>query len=801
MSFLAPLFLVGLIAIVGPILVHLTGRRKARELPFGAIELVLQAQRRLAPRSSLMRKLLLALRIAAIAAVPLALAKPYLETHVRSPVGHGPPASIVLVLDDSLSMRARLRSGRTAFEEARRRALALLDALGRSDEVALVRVSQATQGAAGGGAGEGGAAASAAVAPAHETLAADQGRVRRELSSARCTFAAGDTMAALRRAAQIVASGSQQVRRVVLLSDLTTHGFAGGLSLPWGPAGGGGGESVPELYVERFGPRPGSADADNRAVAQVMLEPAPEVGESGVRIVATVVNHGQGPVRDLPVVLRVSDGGEGPGAARVVSRAFLDVAARGSAQKVFTYRLGKDGALSGEVAIGAEAGASRFRDALPEDDARAFSARLQPAVRVLLVDGDPRAVRRKDELFYLEAALRSADPKAQGSFQVTAITQDALADRKLDDVEVLVLANVKPLEERDVARVAAFVKQGGGLLISGGDHVDPDAFSARMAPLLPSPLAGIHAVDRVGPGGFDPTSARRALGLAPPDRRHPALAVFGPGGEGLRSARFFRHLLLRPWGEGRTAFPSANLAGATDDITGPVGAPGEADGGAPSASPGPPRERRQVTVVLRFDNGAPALVEHALGKGRVMLFTSTLDRDWCDLPIRPGFLPLLHGMLLRLGHARTSELGATPVGGERHLTVDQAWTLVELRPPVAPAVVQEAGWPRWSPERITPGQRRELTALVDAPGVWRVLTSRGASPLKEEPALRFAGTLPAAESDLAALDERAVATLTAGGPATREQRPTRKVGLWSSLAAILLGALVVEAFLARRAAT
>ena len=42
---------------------------------------------------------------------------------------------------------------------------------------------------------------------------------------------------------------------------------------------------------------------------------------------------------------------------------------------------------------------------------------------------------------------------------------------------------------------------------------------------------------------------------------------------------------------------------------------------------------------LRLGNGDPLLLEHALGAGRVLLFASTIDNVWNDLPISPLFVP------------------------------------------------------------------------------------------------------------------------------------------------------------------
>ena len=45
------------------------------------------------------------------------------------------------------------------------------------------------------------------------------------------------------------------------------------------------------------------------------------------------------------------------------------------------------------------------------------------------------------------------------------------------------------------------------------------------------------------------------------------------------------------------------------------------------------------TVIARFSNGTPALLERSAGQGRVVLFASDIDRRWNDFPLQPAFVP------------------------------------------------------------------------------------------------------------------------------------------------------------------
>ena len=46
-------------------------------------------------------------------------------------------------------------------------------------------------------------------------------------------------------------------------------------------------------------------------------------------------------------------------------------------------------------------------------------------------------------------------------------------------------------------------------------------------------------------------------------------------------------------------------------------------------------------MLATYEDGAPAVAVARRGKGRVALFTSTVDRDWSDFAIRTSFLPLM----------------------------------------------------------------------------------------------------------------------------------------------------------------
>jgi hypothetical protein len=90
-----------------------------------------------------------------------------------------------------------------------------------------------------------------------------------------------------------------------------------------------------------------------------------------------------------------------------------------------------------------------------------------------------------------------------------------------------------------------------------------------------------------------------------------------------------------------------------------------------------PDPARDAAIAVAYTNGAPALLTRNYEAGRVALLTTSVDRDWADLPLRPGFEPLAAAVLGWLGDigsgARASRIF---VGEPRPLRGDATMVIV-----------------------------------------------------------------------------------------------------------------------------
>jgi hypothetical protein len=140
-SFLAPLFLLGGAAILGPILFHLIRRTTREVTPFSTLMFLTPTPPRVTKRSRLENLWLLLLRCLAIALLALAFARPFFVQPASSlPLAEGAGKRTVILLDTSASMRRE-----KLWPDARGKAEALVRKAAPADEVAIVAFDRGTR--------------------------------------------------------------------------------------------------------------------------------------------------------------------------------------------------------------------------------------------------------------------------------------------------------------------------------------------------------------------------------------------------------------------------------------------------------------------------------------------------------------------------------------------------------------------------------------------------------------------------------------------------------------------------------
>lgn len=203
MSFTTLAALLVAVLVSAPIAAHLLRRRRSEERPFPPAALVPPTPPAARRRSSLEDRFLFAVRALSVLALAILGATPFARCNRLSLSRQtGASVALAIVIDDSLSMRAKVsgKDGPTRFERAKKGARELLGGLTNGDAVAIVL----------------------AGAPARVVLAAstDLATVSSAIEAASPSDRATDLDEALRMGADLLKGLPQLDKRVVLLSDL-----------------------------------------------------------------------------------------------------------------------------------------------------------------------------------------------------------------------------------------------------------------------------------------------------------------------------------------------------------------------------------------------------------------------------------------------------------------------------------------------------------------------------------------------------------------------------------------------------
>ncbi|HEV7502591.1 MAG TPA: BatA domain-containing protein, partial [Vicinamibacteria bacterium] len=269
MGFLTPAFLVGLVAVAVPVLVHLTHRTRSQTVPFPSLMFLEQIPYRSVRRQRLRNWLLFVLRSSAVVLLALAFARPFFG-------GVGRAASVVtgasvrvVLLDRSYSMGYGDRWSRAAA--AARRAIT---EGGPDDRVGLVLFDRAPQ--------------------VMEAPTTDRARLLADLAGVAHPGPGVTRFApALRMAREMIEAAGLPRREVVLITDFQKAGWEGAEDVRL-PAG----TTLTRVDVS-------DKDASNVAITGIDLQRDYASGRERVIVRARLVNKGTRAAASVPVSLEV----------------------------------------------------------------------------------------------------------------------------------------------------------------------------------------------------------------------------------------------------------------------------------------------------------------------------------------------------------------------------------------------------------------------------------------------------------------------------------------------------------------
>ncbi len=739
-GFIHPGLALGTLLASVPLLIHLLNRQRHRPMQWAAMRFVMAAYKRTRRRAQIENLILLLLRMAAVFLFALAVARPF--TGKNSPLAPLTESrrDLVLVLDGSASTgyRENVESVHEAIVRRGREILADLDGT-RGDRVRLIHAGNHPRLLSARSPEDALVALSTLTVPTAEPL---------HLASV-----LGEVVDLAEKEA---AGTGQSALEVRLLSDLQRRSFtddtlarAADVDLAELAAAPPIRRALDRLHelgvlvvVEDLGPP--TTNPPNIGIESIEpLGPVLGVGTT-TEIAVRIGNYGTSGRSGVRVALSVNG-------QRLPSQK-VDVGAESSMEAIFPVVV-RDG---GYVTLEAELEGDR----LAIDDERSLVLWVPPAIRVLLVNGEPDDEIDKDEVGLLRAVLDPPDDDmssgfaSSGSspFQARALTSIAFAgsDEELADYDVIVLANTGPLSGRIVDELESWTAAGGSLILTLGERYANasalESFQARMwrsdgSGLLPARL--LRAV-RV------PQRGERYHRASDFDGGHPALAFFAD----------------ERWRPLFTEVPYYGFVASE------------------------PLEDARVLARLDDAEASPLFIEREYDRGRVFLWTSTIDSAWNRVPESPGtFIPFIHEWFRYAG--RRPDV-------ERNLAVGATFSAEVASFPRNPVAVSPDGSRRTldgEPEEVIEGiWRLAPISDTDTPGSWRI-------ELEGADDVRFSVQLAEGEGDLARIPG---AELESSHPAwhvydhgrDESQSATESEAdrgeLWRTLALLTLACLILE---------
>lgn len=654
MTFLAPIMMAGAAAVSIPIALHFFYRARYKPLPWAPMKFLKEAVEQTSRRLKFQEWILLALRCLAIILLALALARPGRQDATAA--GAGQPIDAVLVIDNSYSMDAK-DGDRTRLGRAKEAALAVIDSLPDKSSIQIYTCSDRPT----------------FLGPVTRD---NRDQAKQLIQGVEASSLSTDFAPGLTEALNAAETGSASVKEIYVFTDMQKSGFDRQQSALRGKC-----EEIRSkpnrnlIFVRCGNPERKVA---NVAVTDVSVHATIPHTKTRVPFDVTLKNTGREPIRGVKVSLELD------GRAVEKDAAQVDQIDPGdTAKATLTGSLDEAGPRLVAVHV--------TGDGLDGDNVLYKVIGVRDKVRVLLVahpfagqpvtDAGDWFVRWS---FYPFDAQKDRDRIERYFIEVESASPNEAGPEKLANKDVVYLLNAaartdNPLEGMPpafVAKLADFVKRGGGLVIGCGDEVKPDAYDrvlgAKGAGLLPFPITGVRQTTEAAPFAAAPESIAAPSVLTPPDDKER--------------------------NEFNSWFARVRLTKVVDlQETGPGAAGGR--------------------VLMRTTDGKPLIASRVVGDGEVVFFATSLDESWGRLMSEGSLAGPMNMYILSHLTARKVPGGTRKVGDVLtwHPAEEGAYELVKPRPrgdrgagAARPRV--KLGEPKREGDRLTVGTADTLAA-------------------------------------------------------------------------------------------
>jgi hypothetical protein len=356
-----------------------------------------------------------------------------------------------------------------------------------------------------------------------------------------------------------------------------------------------------------------------------------------------------------------------------------------------------------------------------------FYFTLERAVqhKALIIESSTRG---QSDSLHLQSALTTNEDLP---FSFALKTSGSVDPTSVNDYSLIILNDSGTVSPGLADSLGKFVLNGGQMIVATGPRTEVNSFNGALQQVMPATLTESVQL-----------KAGESAAISDVKFDHPIFDVFQKSGR-LAAAHVVGYFRSQP----------ANTAG----------------------------------VLARFEDGSPALLESRSGKGRVLLFTSSLGPSWNDLPLTPLYLPFIH-QIVRYAGAREENAW---------YGLGQTFTVARDTQNSVPAVDTPSG-ARLNESRLTPDG--DLLVTGREPGFYRLRYT--ARP-------DFAAVdIDGEEGDFSKLDfGQFVSGVTGGAGNTQSIEADRRVSneevegrqrVWWSLLLVALLLLLAESLISQR---
>ena len=553
MSSLNPFTIWATLAAIGvavPIIIHLLYRKNRKETDWAAMELL---RRALVVRSGQIKLedfIILLLRCLTLLLLAAALLRPILKD---SDLIGDQKVGMVVAIDDSLSMN---HGATTRFENAIEKARQVIETSQPGDKISIVFLNERS-----------------IDDPNKIPLRAadyDPTKINSILDEAKKSGASNhqsnleNSIPLLKEMSEEMKAGTKEIH---IITDAQQSDWNGLSSEAKGMLA----EIPASIYILPVN----SENDDNRSITSLKYVSG-SLNNSGVaRFEATVKNFGTNDANSGNIEF-YQDG-------NLVSRQTLGVIDSGSSKVIpFLANYNKPGDLSITAKIS--------KDNLSEDNFRNIVVNVRPGIRVLCATDSVNEglSNSTNGLFFLENALRLRSSDEEVGIQVTSVDSSDLTLEKLNDYDIIILANVSSPSIEIANRLKTFTENGGGLILFAGENINAEKYGQTFGTTSESILPAV-----IGNKKTATEENENLYSLDVPTSDHPLATVIKSMSEEMNNDAKIKSLVELQ-----------------------------------------PTQGSQVILSLVEDK-SPVLVSKEVGNGSVILCSTSADRSWSDMVLHP----------------------------------------------------------------------------------------------------------------------------------------------------------------------